>query len=269
MNIVVCVKLVPESNDVKLNRETNTLIRDGIKNIINPFDMNAIEEALRIKEKMGGKVTVLSMGIPSGTESLKVTLALGVDEAVLLSDKAFAGADSLATSYTLALGIMKIGKYDLVICGKQSTDGDTAQVGPGLAEKLDLPHTTNVSKVEEIDEKRIRCHRLTESGYEVVEMSLPALITVVREINQPRVATIKGILKASRAAVKVLNAEDLGADRSKCGYEGSPTKVIRSFVISHDVHGQFIEGSPSEQAKKLFNLLRDSLNYHGRGNSNE
>ncbi len=141
MNVIVCVKQVPGTNEVKMNKETNTIIREGVEAIINPFDTYAIEEGIRIKEKNGGKVTVLSMGIPSVAELIKETIALGADEAVLLSDRAFAGADTLATSYALSMGIRKIGSYDLIICGKQATDGDTAQVGPSLAEKLGIPHT--------------------------------------------------------------------------------------------------------------------------------
>ncbi|HOJ12182.1 MAG TPA: electron transfer flavoprotein subunit beta/FixA family protein, partial [Clostridiales bacterium] len=150
MNIIVCVKQVPATNEVKLNKETNTIIREGVEAIINPFDMYAIEEGLRIKENTNGKVTVLSMGIPSVANQLKETVALGVDDTVLLSDRAFAGSDTLATSYALSMGIKKIGEYDLIICGKQATDGDTAQVGPSLAEKLGIPHTTYVRKIEEI-----------------------------------------------------------------------------------------------------------------------
>jgi electron transfer flavoprotein beta subunit len=141
LNVIVCVKQVPGTNEVKMNKETNTIIREGVEAIINPFDTYAIEEGIRIKEKNGGKVTVLSMGIPSVAELIKETIALGADEAVLLSDRAFAGADTLATSYALSMGIRKIGSYDLIICGKQATDGDTAQVGPSLAEKLGIPHT--------------------------------------------------------------------------------------------------------------------------------
>jgi electron transfer flavoprotein beta subunit len=186
MNIVVCVKQVPGTNEVKMNKETNTIIREGVESILNPFDAYAIEEALRIRESAGGKVTVLSMGIPAVAEMLKETIALGADEAVLLSDRAFAGADTLATAYALSMGIQKIGACDLVICGKQATDGDTAQVGPSLAERMGIPHTTCVRKIEEIREGYIRCQRMTEDGYEVIEMPLPALITVVKEINEPR-----------------------------------------------------------------------------------
>lgn len=255
MNIIVCVKQVPGTNEVKINKETNTIIRDSVEAIINPFDEYAIEEGVRIKEKTSGKVTVLSMGIPKVADLLRETIAVGVDEAVLLSDRAFAGADTLATSYALSMGIKKIGEYDLIICGKQATDGDTAQVGPSLAEKLGLPHTTYVRKIEEITDSYIRCQRMTDDGYEVVEMPLPAVITVVKEINEPRLPSIKGKLKAKKTEVKILTAEDIGADKDRCGLKGSPTQVIKTFVPEHNVVSEMIDGSAREQAKKLADKL--------------
>lgn len=255
MNIVVCVKQVPGSTEVKMNKETNTIIREGVEAIINPFDAYAIEEGLRIKDKLGGKVTVLSMGIPSVAEMLKETIALGADEAVLLSDRAFAGSDTLATSYTLSMGIKKMGDADLIICGKQATDGDTAQVGPSLAEKLGYPHTTYVRKIEEIDENHIKCQRMTEDGYEVVEIPLPAVITVVKEINEPRLPSIKGMMRAKKAFVNVWTADDINADKNLCGLKGSPTQVVKTFVPVHDIQSEMIEGSPAEQALKLAETL--------------
>lgn len=251
MNIIVCVKQVPGSNEVKMNSETNTIIREGVEAIINPFDTYAVEEGIRIKEKLGGKVTALSMGIPSTTELLKQTIALGVDDAILLSDRAFAGSDTLATSYSLSMGIKKIGEYDLIICGKQATDGDTAQVGPSLAEKLGIPHTTYVRKIEEISEKSIRCQRLTDDGYEIIEMPLPAVITVVKEINEPRLPSLKGMMRAKKAVISVWTLDDIGADKNHCGLKGSPTQVIKTFVPVHDINSEMIEGEPQEQAKKL------------------
>lgn len=255
MNIVVCVKQVPGTNEVKMNKETNTIIREGVEAIINPFDTYAIEEGLRIKDKVGGKVTVLSMGIPKVADLLKETIALGVDDAVLLSDRAFAGADSLATSYTLSMGIKKMGQVDLVICGKQATDGDTAQVGPSLASKLGFPHITYVKKIEEIREGYIRCQRLTEDGYEVVEMPLPAVITVVKEINEPRLPSIKGMMRAKKAVVSMWTADEIAADKSLTGLKGSPTQVVSTFIPEHNVNSEIIEGKPEEQAKKLVDKL--------------
>jgi electron transfer flavoprotein beta subunit len=251
LNIIVCVKQVPATTEVKINKETNTIIREGVESIINPFDEYAIEEGLRIKDKLGGKVTVISMGIPSVADLLRETISLGVDEAFLLSDKAFAGADTWATSYALSMGIKKLGSFDLIICGKQATDGDTAQVGPSLAEKLNIPHTTYVRKIEDINEGYIRCQRMTEDGYEVIEMPLPSLITVVKEINEPRLPSIKGKLRAKKAEIKVLTADDINADKDLCGLKGSPTQVVKTFVPVHAVESEMIEGNAQEQAKKL------------------
>lgn len=255
MNVIVCVKQVPGTNEVKMNKETNTIIREGIEAIINPFDTYAVEEAVRLKEKTGGKATVLSMGIPSVAELLKETISVGIDEAVLLSDRAFAGSDSLATSYALSMGIRKIGNYDLIICGKQAMDGDTAQVGPGLAEKLGIPHTTYVRKIEEIGEDFIRCQRMTEDGYEVIEMPLPAVITVVKEINEPRLPSLKGKMRAKKTEVNVWTADDIGADKALCGLNGSPTQVVKTFVPEHDVDSEIIGGTPEEQAGTLARKL--------------
>ena len=255
MNVIVCVKQVPATNEVKMNKETNTIIREGVEGIINPFDTYAIEEGVRIKEKMSGKVTVISMGIPSVATLLKETISVGVDDTILLSDRVFAGSDSLATSYALSKGIEKIGNYDLIICGKQAMDGDTAQVGPGLAEKLGIPHTTYVRKIEEIKDGYIRCQRMTEDGYEIIEMPLPAVITVVKEINEPRLPSLKGKMKAKRAEVTVFTASDIEADASLCGLKGSPTQVVKTFVPVHDVKSEMIEGKPEEQAKQLAKKL--------------
>lgn len=255
MNIVVCVKQVPGTNEVKMNSETNTIIREGVESILNPFDAYAVEEGVRLKEKTEGKVTVMSMGIPTVAEMLKETISLGVDDAVLLSDKAFAGADTLATAYALSMGIKKLGQYDLIICGKQAIDGDTAQVGPSLAEKLDVPHTTYVRRIEEIREGYIRCQRMTEDGYEVVEMDLPAVITVVKEINEPRLPSLKGLMRAKKAVVNVWTADDIGANKEQCGLKGSPTQVIKTFVPVHNVNSEMIDGEPAEQAKKLVDKL--------------
>ncbi len=255
MKIIVCVKQVPGTNEVKMNKETNTIIREGVEAIINPFDSYAIEEAVRIKEQTEGQVTVISMGIPAVAAMLKETIGLGVDDTVLLSDRAFAGADTLATSYALSMGIRKIGDFDLIICGKQAIDGDTAQVGPSLAEKLGIPHTTYVRKIEEIRPGYLRCERMTEDGYEVIEMTLPAVISVVKEINEPRLPSIKGMMRAKKAEVTVWTADDIGADKDRCGLKGSPTQVVQTFVPVHDVKSEMIEGEPDAQAKNLADKL--------------
>jgi len=257
MDIIVCVKQVPATNEVKLDPQTNTIVREGVEAIINPFDMFAIEEALRLKEKLGGRVTALSMGIPKVADLLREALALGVDEAVLLSDRSFAGADTLATAYTLARAIGKIGRYDLVICGKQAADGDTAQVGPSLAEKLGIAHTTYVSRIEEIAGSFIRCSRMTDEGYETVELALPAVITVVKEINTPRLPSLKGLRRAKDTEIVVWKAEDIGAKPEKTGLRGSPTQVVKTFVPVHDAKNEMIGGTAEEQAKRLAGILMD------------
>jgi electron transfer flavoprotein beta subunit len=255
MNVIVCIKQVPGTTQVKIDRETNTLIREGVEAILNPFDAYAIEEGIRIRERGSGKLTLLSMGIPNVASLLKESLALGADEAVLLSDRAFAGSDSLATAYALSLGVRKIGAFDLILCGKQAIDGDTAQVGPSLAEKLGIPHTTCVRRIEEIRPGYLRCQRLTEEGYETIEMSLPAVITVVKEINEPRLPSIRGVIKARAAAVRVWTAAEIGADPALCGLAGSPTRVVRTFSPVHEVTAEMIAGSAAEQARQLADRL--------------
>ncbi|HEY3347791.1 MAG TPA: electron transfer flavoprotein subunit beta/FixA family protein [Nitrospirota bacterium] len=257
MNIAVCVKQVPDASEVKIDPQTNTMKREGVPAILNPFDTYAVEEAISIKEKVGGKVTAVTMGPPQAVEMLKLCVSMGVDDATLLSDRAFAGADTWATSYTLGLGIKKLDKVDLIICGKQAIDGDTAQVGPGIAENLGLPFVAYVRKVLDITDTTLTVERLIEDGYEVVEVSLPAVITVVKEINTPRLPSLKGKMRAKSLEVKPLSAADLGAIPENIGLAGSPTKVFK--VFSPPVKGQreFIEGEPAEQASKLVAKLHE------------
>jgi len=257
MNYIVCVKQVPATTEVKINRENNTIVREGIDSIINPFDTYAVEESIRLRERFGGNITALSMGIPSVESMLRDTVALGVDEAILLSDRAFAGSDSLATSYALSMAIKKIGLYDLIICGKQASDGDTAQVGPELAEKLGIPHTTYVRKIEDISDGYIRCQRMTDDGYETIEMKLPALITVVKEINEPRLPSLKGLMRSKKYQVKILGADDIGADKSRCGLNGSPTQVIKTYVPVHENASEILRGTSEEQVNTLVEKLSD------------
>ena len=257
MNIIVLVKQVPDTSEVKINRETNTLIRDGVPSIINPFDMYAIEEALRLREKHGGKVTAITMGPPQAAEALKEAVSLGVDDVVLLSDRAFAGADTWATSYAISQGIKKIAEYDLVIAGKQAIDGDTAQVGPETADMLGIPFVAYIRKIEQIEGKKMVAERLMDEGYDVVETSLPALITVVKEINQPRVPSLKGKMKAKNLKVTSWNAKDIGADDNKCGLKGSPTKVVKIFPPTPRGQREILTGSMEDQITTCINKLKD------------
>ncbi|MCL6589598.1 MAG: electron transfer flavoprotein subunit beta/FixA family protein [Firmicutes bacterium] len=255
MKIVVCVKQVPDTTEVKINPETNTLIREGVDSILNPFDMYAVEEGIRIKEKLGGTVTVISMGPPQVAGQLKETIGMGVDEAILISDRAFAGSDTLATSYALAKAVEKIGGVNLIICGKQAIDGDTAQVGPELAEKLGIPHLTYVKKINEISETGLTAERMNEDGYERVCLPLPALITVVKEINEPRLPSLKGMMRAKKAEIPIWKAADIDADPAKCGLNGSPTWVKRIFIPEIKCQGEIFHGDPEEQVKSLVDAI--------------
>lgn len=230
MDIIVCIKQVPDTTDVKINPQTNTLVREGVRSIINPFDLYAIEEALRLREEHGGKVTVLTMGPPQAMDALREAMAMGADEAVLVSDRAFAGSDTLATSYTLTQAVKKIGMFDLIICGKQALDGDTAQVGPGIATQLMMPQVAFVKKIEQVEKKRMTVERMTEEGYDVVKVPLPCLITVVKEINTPRYPSLIGKVKAKRTPIKVWGAKDLDTDEKRLGLTGSPTWVHKVFA---------------------------------------
>lgn len=230
MDIIVCIKQVPDTTDVKINPQTNTLVREGVRSVINPFDMYAIEEAIRLKEKHGGKVWVITMGPPQAMDALREAIAMGADEAVLVSDRAFAGSDTLATSYTLSQAIKKIGKFDMIICGKQALDGDTAQVGPGIAVHLLLSQVTFVKKIEQVEKRSVTVERMTEEGYDVVSAPLPCLITIVKEINTPRYASLVGKVRARRMKIPVWGPKDLGCDEKRLGLVGSPTWVQKIFA---------------------------------------
>ncbi len=261
MKIAVCIKQVPDTTDVRINPETNTLIREGVASITNPFDEYAVEEALLIKEKHGGEVHVISMGPPQAVEVLKNALALGADKVYLVSDKAFAGADTLATAYTLARTINAIGGADLVICGKQAIDGDTAQVGPGVATRLGIPQLTYVTKVREIDlpGKRIVVERLLENGREVVESSLPAVLTVVKDINAPRHPSLMGIKRAARAQIPVLTAKGIDADENRIGLKGSPTWVVKVFTPeARGAGGEILKGELTEVVPLLAQKMMET-----------
>jgi len=259
MNIIVCIKQVPETTEVRINPETNTLIREGVKSIINPFDMYAIEEGLRLKEKHTGKVTVITMGPPQAEAALKEAIALGADEAVLLCDRAFAGSDTWATSYTLAGGIKKLGEFDIVLCGKQASDGDTAQVGPGIATHLDIPQVTYVKKIEELNNNVMKVERMMEEGFEIIETPLPCLLTVVKEINEPRLPSLKGMMKSKSAVIRILTQKELELDEQSIGLCGSPTQVVKIFTPPQRKGGEILEGEISQVSKKLVELIKDEV----------
>ncbi|MEM2123586.1 MAG: hypothetical protein QXE79_08130, partial [Candidatus Bathyarchaeia archaeon] len=229
--IVVCVKQVPETTEVEIDPETGTLKREGVPAVLNPFDLHAIEEAVRIKERHGGTVTAVSMGPPQAESAVRDALALGCDEGVLLSDKMFAGADTLATSYTLAQAIRKLGGFDLIICGMKTTDGDTAQVGPELAEELGIPHVAYVNGIRELTEDYMIVEKLVEDGFEIIKVPLPCLITVTKGINEPRLPSLKAKLQARRGRITIWGSGDLAGDPSRYGLVGSPTQVVKVFDL--------------------------------------
>jgi len=257
MNIIVCIKQVPETTDIKIDPKTNTLIREGVVSILNPYDMYAIEEAVRIKEKFGAQITVLTMGPPQAESALREAISLGCDKGVLISDKAFAGSDTLATSYILACAIRKLDNFSLIICGKQAMDGDTAQVGPGISVHLDIPQVTYVKRIEKIDENNARVERMTEEGYEVIEAPLPCLFTVVKEINEPRLPSLKGKIRAKKAELISWRSCDIEADSERVGLNGSPTQVIKIFSPPPRQGGQLLEGSIEEVVERLADILKD------------
>jgi len=258
MDIIVCLKQVPGTTEVRINPDTNTLLRQGIKNIINPFDSYALEEGVRLREKHGGKVTVLSMGPPQAADMLKEAISLGADEAVLLCDSAFAGADTWATAFALAGAVRKIGRYDMVICGRQSTDGDTAQVGPELSEMLDVPFIGYVSNIEESGGTMVRVRRMIDEGYEVIESPLPLVITVTKEINTPRLPSLRGIMKSKSAKIPVWTAQDLGLSPEKVGLAGSHTKVVKIFTPRREKKAEMLSGEVSEQVRCLIGKLKEN-----------
>ena len=256
MYIVVCVKMVPDTTQVKIDPVTNTLVREGVPFITNPFDTHAVEEALRLKDRYGAHLTAISMGPPAAESVLRRAIALGVDDGVLLSDRAFGGADTLATSRVLTEAIVKLNEkeaVDLVICGKQTIDGDTAQVGPGIASRLSFSQLTLIDKILEIDQnnKTIRVQRKLEEQHEIVESTLPALITVEREINIPRYPTVPGRLDAAEAEMPVWTNNVLKLDPKTIGLQGSPTQVRRIFAPERE-KGEIIpgEGGNKDQAVK-------------------
>lgn len=259
MHIIVCIKQVPNTTDVRIDPATNTLMREGVESVINPFDAYAIEEAVRLKERLGGKVTAVTMGPPQAENALREAISLGCDEAVLVTDRKFAGSDTWATSYTLAAAIRKIGTFDLIICGKQASDGDTAQVGPGISAHLDLPQVTYVKKIEEISASSAKVHRMTEEGYDVVETPVPCVLTVVKEINTPRLPSLRGMMKAKSAKPMKWNAEDIEADPKLLGLDGSPTRVVRIFTPPPRKGGELLKGDVQDTARELAELLKGSV----------
>lgn len=259
MHIIVCIKQVPNTTDVKIDPVKNTLIRDGVESVINPFDTYAIEEAVRLKERFGGKVTCITMGPPQADSALREAVSLGCDEGILVSDRKFAGSDTWATSYTLSCAIRKIGAFDIILCGKQASDGDTAQVGPGISTHLNIPQVTYVKKIEEIKDNLAKVERMTEEGYDIVETPIPCVFTVVKEINTPRMPSLKGMMRAKSAKIVQWMAADINADSKNIGLDGSPTRVVKIFTPPPRKGGEILKGDTAEISGKLAELLKDVL----------
>ncbi len=227
MNIIIPIKQVPETGNVKIDEEKGTMVREGVESIINPLDLYAIETALQLKEGHGGQVTVISMGPMKAETAIREALSMGCDEGVLISDRAFAGSDTWATSYVLSNAIRKLGHFDLIITGVRATDGDTGQVGPGIAAFLDLPLATFTSGIRGITDDSITVERLIEAGYETLRLPMPCLLTVVIEISYPRLPTLRGKQRSRSKEIPVWGPDDLDADRSLIGLNGSPVRVVK------------------------------------------
>ncbi len=255
MKFVVAVKQVPDTAEVRIDPERGTLIRDGVPSIMNPFDAYALEEALRWRDELGGTVTVITMGPPQAEDVLREAISIGADDAVLISDRAFAGADTWATSHTLAAAVQHLGDVDAVFFGKQAIDGDTAQTGPSVAASLDWPQITFVGKVRELADGSITAERYVETGTQVVQTRLPAVLTILKDANVPRVPSLRGKMKSRKAEIPVWGLNDLGLTEDETGLNGSPTKVVVTSTPEARTGGEINTGTPQELAKRLADLL--------------
>lgn len=258
MKIIVLMKQVPDTNQVKIDPKTGTLIRQGVPSIINPDDKFAIEEGIRLREKFGGTVTVLSMGPPQAKDAIMEAMGMGADDGILLSDRMFAGADTWATSYSLAKAIGKIGSFDLVLAGRQATDGDTAQIGPQTAEALEIPQVTYVFDINvQQGGTSLRVKKAMEDGYEILEVPMPALLTCIKDLNTPRYPSISGIQRAVSTTIPVWSAADVGADPDKIGLKGSPTMVAKTFTPEPACRGDCISGPCEDMVSQLIRKLHE------------
>lgn len=259
MKIVVCIKQVPDTTEIRLDPVKGTLIRDGVPSIINPDDKGGLEEALRLKDKFGAHVTVITMGPPQADSALREAIAMGVDRAILLTDRKFAGADTLATSYALSAALKEL-DYDLIIAGRQAIDGDTAQVGPQIAEFLNLPQITYVNDIKFDGKDTFEVKRATEEGYMLLEIQTPCLMTILAEANKPRYMNVKNIVEAFNKEVEVWGVDRLSnIDETKLGLKGSPTKVKKSFTKGVKGAGQLYEVDPQEAAKIIIEKLKEKF----------
>jgi electron transfer flavoprotein beta subunit len=263
MHIVVCVKQVPDTKIIKINPKTNTLDRRSAPAILNPYDAHAVQEAVKIREKTGGTISVLSMGPPQATAVIKKSVEIGADNGFLISDRAFAGADTLATSYALSKALEKINKehpVDMIICGKHAIDGDTGQVGPGIARRMDIPPITNVIEVSEVNqkEKTVLIKRKLTKGYELIQSDLPCLLTIEKEINEIEYSPMPNMITAARYEPIIWAVSDFeNVERSQLGLKGSPTIVGKMFTPPRPEGGKRLEGAADEQVKQLMEILME------------
>lgn len=258
LEIVVCIKQVPDPRHLSkiiVDPATMTIRREGIPAVINPLDEHALEEGLRIRDRCGGKVTVLSMGPRQAERACREALAMGADEAILLCDGKLAGSDTLATAYALSQAVKKLGVFDLILCGNETVDGSTAQVPAQLADFLGIPHVTRVNKIEFIGEERLRVERTIEYGRMIIEVELRSVLAVTRRINTPRLPTAQGISRGYEREVRVWTAADIEADEERIGLGGSPTKVIEVFTPDIGRRGEILRGTPEEAARSLVERL--------------
>ena len=257
-SIIVFIKQVPDTTDIKIDPETNTMIRKGLSCIINPFDMYALEQAIRIKEDNEGVTTyAVSMGPPQAETALREALSMGIDNAILLTDAKFAGSDTHATSYVLSRAAERIGDYSLILTGKQATDGDTAQVGPGISQWLDIPIITFVRKVNELTETNITVEKLVEDGFFKIDSTLPCVLSVVKELNEPRLPSFRGKMRARKAEIIKWGMDDIGAYIKYLGLKGSPTKVVRAFTPVYEKEGIIHNGDLQEGVERLFGKFHE------------
>lgn len=255
MKIVVCIKQVPDTTVVKIDPKTGTLIREGVPSIINPEDKHALEEALVLKDNYNAHVTVITMGPPQAKDALREALAMGADEAILISDRAFAGADTLATSEALAGTLRKL-EYDIIFAGRQAIDGDTAQVGPEIAEHLNIPQVTYVQEVK-FENNKLTINRALENGYEILEVQSPVLLTAIKELNEPRYMNSWDIYASANKEIKVWTADDIDVEKSKLGLSGSPTKVKKSMTKEVKGQGEIINKPTGEAVEHLLSKLKE------------
>jgi electron transfer flavoprotein beta subunit len=255
LNIIIPIKQVPETSNVKMDEKTGTMIREGIQSIVNPMDLYAIETGIALKEKMGGKITVITMGPRSAAQSLKEAIAMGCDEGILISGSEFAGSDTWATSYVLSEAIKKIVNYDLILTGERATDGETGHVGPGIASFLDIPLATYTSRIIQVYPDFIIVERLVEEGYETLKLALPALLTVTKEISYPRLPTLRGKQRARRTQIPDWSKETLGLVDSDIGLKGSPTRVIKLHVPKVTRQGTLLNAQDEESIERAVDQL--------------